>query len=1245
MHRVCSNGEMISSTEKLIFIGLFILSLALCDTAELPLKGDSRCPAYEGQKICPNRAPGCNSDSECQTSNERCCKTACGNKCVMGELTGCEHLALAATNRLNALSPTRKNQTIPKCDNVTGEFEKIQCNAEDTYCWCVNSFGEEIPGTSVTNKSFIDCDNPRPCPAHTCRMLCPLGFEIQQETGCRKCECKDPCRGVTCPGVAQSCELIEVPCARPPCPPIPSCRKSKSFETICPIGEPLKIIDTPRPYLCGNSPGKPNCPPLYKCLVQHKQEYGVCCSINIDHRRSGFCPVNGSDNCNLKCTLDYDCPSPQKCCNSKRCGYGVCIMPEKLSLCQKDQLLAELLIVSEKQGHGYVPQCTDEGEYKEKQCSRNGLVCWCVDPNGKKAFGSMGLAERVDCLSNLQARALSSSCIPQQCAQVCQYGFKDDNSGCSTCECNNPCQGYPCPVGEECALLKEAGCVDFLCLSKPVCIQKKMKENICITGNPLSDQEDSILICSANKTCPLNYSCTIVPELRKSVCCPIISRITKLLSMCEYLRDFNERMEGTTEGMNLAIPPPQCEENGSYKALQYHNGVFSCVNEHGTTLKNDIDVKKIDCQEVRKLFRICSTFSCDLKCPYGYELDAAGCQQCRCRDLCKEVKCENQKICVIIDVSCGNKQFCPGVPACLQTKPGCGTQCVSPVVATACQHARAVAEHEARESGEPARRSYIPGCDRNGVFDPVQCHDGMCWCVDNEGRETPGTRVLEGIIPICNKPQHCSEIDCKLECQDGFELNLESGCPICSCRDPCKKVTCRGENEACRMVEVACSVSPCPPVPVCLPKKENPCPNGTPLIAQNSMPAICGPHGRHCPSTHKCELSPLDEYAFCCPKPRDICFEPPQIEPCSGQSLNETQRWYFDPELNECRLKKECSIGHNDFSSKQVCDIVCPVLSPCEKLRETNLRNSQRLRRPTFLPRCNSDSGTWEPIQCLEHVGLCWCVNRRGDPLKGSLTRGGEPKCNFRQARSGNGSMGIDTSIKDYLESTFMGLESKEKNVKVFETRCRAMKKKGHVSAICDRMGRFEPTQCAEETCWCVDEAGNQVIDSETFLKGTNICLPISIETIKVTLQFPGKFLPNEEHRLTQEAEYILKRFGAKIKYGIKILINYDSAVLTFDIIGSNKVDVAFHLEELIRSQNFSLLGHVADATTSRFNHKTVTKPFQSRFVVLQQREIFTDVHTAIYQTDTIVLGAASAFIIISLLIFLMLYRKQVFFK
>lgn len=37
---------------------------------------------------------------------------------------------------------------------------------------------------------------------------------------------------------------------------------------------------------------------------------------------------------------------------------------------------------------------------------------------------------------------------------------------------------------------------------------------------------------------------------------------------------------------------------------------------------------------------------------------------------------------------------------------------------------------------------YSPDCDRGGNYKPLQCHiaSAVCWCVDNQGQEIPGTR-------------------------------------------------------------------------------------------------------------------------------------------------------------------------------------------------------------------------------------------------------------------------------------------------------------------------------------------------------------------------------------------------------------------------------------------------------------------------------------------------------------------------
>lgn len=65
-------------------------------------------------------------------------------------------------------------------------------------------------------------------------------------------------------------------------------------------------------------------------------------------------------------------------------------------------------------------------------------------------------------------------------------------------------------------------------------------------------------------------------------------------------------------------------------------------------------------------------------------------------------------------------------------------------------------------------------------------------------------------------------------------------------------------------------------------------------------------------------------------------------------------------------------------------------------------------------------------------------------------------------------------------------LDSESKSVVAWDlphqTRCEAL------GAQCDSQGRFTPAQCDQDTCWCVDEAGNQLPHTNTFKKGEHLC-------------------------------------------------------------------------------------------------------------------------------------------------------------
>lgn len=133
----------------------------------------------------------------------------------------------------------------------------------------------------------------------------------------------------------------------------------------------------------------------------------MCCTAAERLQKAGHCPVaedaEAQGVCGVPCANDMECQGADKCCPSLTgCtsgGGSHCIPPRNFSLCLQQQKIAQLLSLTEREGKGYVPQCSPDGQhFSARQCSRNGLVCWCVDTQtGTKVKGSMGSSGDVDC--------------------------------------------------------------------------------------------------------------------------------------------------------------------------------------------------------------------------------------------------------------------------------------------------------------------------------------------------------------------------------------------------------------------------------------------------------------------------------------------------------------------------------------------------------------------------------------------------------------------------------------------------------------------------------------------------------------------------------------------------------------------------------------------------------------------------------------------------------------------------------
>ncbi|XP_015271152.1 PREDICTED: thyroglobulin, partial [Gekko japonicus] len=150
-----------------------------------------------------------------------------------------------------------------------------------------------------------------------------------------------------------------------------------------------------------------------------------------------------------------------------------------------------------------------------------------------------------------------------------------------------------------------------------------------------------------------------------------------------------------------------------------------------------------------------------------------------------------------------------------------------------------------------------------------------------------------------------------------------------------------------------------------------------------------------------------------------------------------------------------------------------------------------RLGFRPYVPQCDG-LGNWEPVQCYDSSGHCWCVDERGRYVSGSLvTRSAQlPQCQTPCQRSRTNALisswrqkgsKRDVASADLFTPSCLEQADWQQDGPSY---CSTLKSKALLRELgrgslpqCESSGGiFSPTQCDDnqESCWCVFENGGE---------------------------------------------------------------------------------------------------------------------------------------------------------------------------
>ncbi|CAB1456688.1 unnamed protein product [Pleuronectes platessa] len=459
---------------------------------------------------------------------------------------------------------------------------------------------------------------------------------------------------------------------------------------------------------------------------------------------------------------------------------------------------------------------------------------------------------------------------------------------------------------------------------------------------------------------------------------------------CEHHRD---RVQTTSpEGYPIVgAYVPQCDANGHYTPLQCHGstGHCWCVDNRGQerggtrtsagTQPKDCDQPdepmrpKTHCEQHRDGVQTTS--------PEGYPLLGAYVPQCDANGQYTSQQCHvSTGHCWCVDNS-GQERTDTRTPPGTQPKD-CDTPDEPELPKTHCeQHRDSV--HTTSPEGYPPPGAYVPQCDANGEYAPLQCHSstGHCWCVDIRGQERGGTRTPPGTQPKdCDRPDeperpktHCEHHRERSQTTspEGYPI-VGAYVPQCDANGQYTQLQCHGSSGHCWCVDNRGQEREGTRTP----------PGSSPVDCDKPVeperPKTHCEHHRDSVQTTSPEGYPIvGAYAPQCDAQGQ--FLPQQCHGSTGHC------WCVDS-----RGEERGGTRTPPGSSPVDCDrpvSVAPTQRPesvCERWRISLIEHYGGKPDPKqYVPQCESD-GQFSPVQCYGETTYCWCVDQDGREVPGT---------------------------------------------------------------------------------------------------------------------------------------------------------------------------------------------------------------------------------------------------------------------